>query len=416
MPPPLSPGQERWLLLTLAGVQFAHILDFMIVMPLGPVLMRAFGIGAHEFGFLVAAYAFSAALSGLLSATFVDRFERKRLLLVVFSLFGLATLACALAPSYAVLVVARGLAGAFGGLMGSLVQTMVGDAIPFSRRATATGIVSTAFSVATVLGVPLSLWLANWLDWRASFLFIAGLSLLFIAIGARILPQFRQHLAAGHGAHLLSAIFAVARDANHRRALLFSALIIFSGFTVIPYITVYAIGNVGILQDEVPFIYLVGGGATLFTARFIGRRADRHGKVLVYRLVATAAILSLLTITHVGAMPLWAWLICTTGFFVLVSGRMIPAMAIVTSAAQPALRGTFMSLNGTTQSLAMGLATTLAGFVIVVDAAGRVTGYPLVGYIAVAANLAAIAFVGRIHLRDARTGTATTPPSPGTDQ
>src|SRR5487761_2756449 len=174
----LSPQRERYLLLTLAGMQFSHILDFMIMMPLGPILMREFGIGTHEFGILVASYSFSAALSGLLAATFVDRFERKRLLLIVFALFGLATLACGLSPGYATLLVARGLAGAFGGVMGAMVQTLVGDLIPFERRATASGIISASFSLATVAGVPLSLWLANAFQWRAPFILIAATSAL----------------------------------------------------------------------------------------------------------------------------------------------------------------------------------------------------------------------------------------------
>jgi predicted MFS family arabinose efflux permease len=178
--------------------------------------------------------------------------------------------------------------------------------------------------------------------------------------------------------------------------LLFSALIIFSGFTVIPYITVYAVNNVGIALQDIPFVYLLGGAATFISARLIGHWADKHGKVEVYRRVALLAMLPLLVVTHVGMLPLGIWLICSTTFFVLVSGRMIPAMAIIASAAQPKLRGTFMSLNGTMQSLAMGLATTLAGFLITLDASGRIVGYPLVGYVAVAANVLAIWFVSRI--------------------
>ncbi|MDP1636011.1 MAG: MFS transporter, partial [Gallionellaceae bacterium] len=184
------------------------------------------------------------------------------------------------------------------------------------------------------------------------------------------------------------------------RALLFSSLIIFSGFTVIPYITVYAVGNVGIAQLDIPLIYLAGGAATLFTARLIGHLADKHGKVEVYRIVAITATVPLLVVTHIGAAPLWVWLVCTTIFFIFVSGRFIPAMAIVTSAAHPHLRGTFMSLNATTQSLAMGLATTLAGFVITQDSAGNIVGYQSVGYIAVAANVLAIWFVSRIVMHD----------------
>ena len=428
MHPPLTPQREKYLLLTLAGIQFSHVLDFMIMMPLGPILMNAFGIHTHEFGLLVASYSFSAALSGLFAATFVDRFERKRLLLGMFALFGLATLACGLAPGYATLLVARGLAGAFGGIMGALVQTMVGDVIPFARRARASGVISTAFSMSTVAGVPLSLWLAEYFQWRAPFVFIAVLVVLFILIGARVLPELRQHIApaspfdtsGGSGqastspsvpseaeraglvkrAHPFVAMFAVLRDTNHLRALLLSALVIFSGFTVIPYITIYAVYNVGIAQQDIPYVYLFGGAATLVTAQFIGHWADLRGKVKIYRLVATAALLPLLVVTQIGAVPLWLWLICTTLFFVLVSGRMIPAMAIITSAAQPRLRGTFMSLNGTTQAFAMGLATTLAGFIITQDAGGKIVDYATVGYVAVAANALAIWLAARIVMHD----------------
>ncbi len=400
MPISLSPSRERFFLLTLAGIQFSHILDFMIMMPLGPILMKDFGIGTHEFGLLVASYSFSAAISGLLAATFVDLFERKRLLLIGFVLFGLSTLACGLANNYTSLMVARGLAGIFGGIMGALVQTMIGDAIPYVRRARASGMVSIAFSIATVAGVPLSLWLANHFSWRTPFFMIAGLSLVFVFVGFRILPELRQHLEEKKRAHLFSDIFSVLADPNHLRALLFSALLIFSGFTVIPYITVYAVGNVGISQLDLPIIYLFGGSATFISARFMGHWADKYGKANVYRWAASAAMIPLLILTNIGAVPLWVWVMCTTCFFVLISGRMIPGMALITSAAQPNLRGTFMSLNGTVQSVAMGLATTLAGFLITVDASGKMQGYPLVGLVAITANLAAIWFVAKLVVHD----------------
>jgi len=396
----LTPQRERFLLLTLAGIQFCHILDFMIMMPLGPVLIEALSINTHQFGLLVASYSFSAALSGLFAATFVDRFERKGLLLSMFALFGLATLACGLAPGYATLLIARGLAGAFGGVMGAMVQTVIGDVIPFARRAKAGGIVSTAFSISTVAGVPLSLWLATHYQWRAPFIMIAVLTVLFILIGMRVLPELHHHISARKRAHPFEEIFAVLRDPNHLHALLFSALIIFSGFTVIPYITIYSVGNVGITQHDIPYIYLSGGLATLITARLIGHRADLLGKVRIYRMVAIAALLPLFVVTNIGAAPLWLWLICTTAFFVLVSGRMIPAMAIITSAAQPKLRGTFMSLNGTMQSFAMGLATTLAGFVITQNSTGQIVDYEAVGYIAISCNLLAVWFVSRIVMHD----------------
>jgi len=398
---PLPVYSERSLLLTLSAVQFSHILDFMIMMPLGPLLMRELGISTHEFGLLVASYSFSAALSGLLGATFVDRFERKSLLLTMFALFGLATLACGFAPGYTTLIVARGLAGAFGGVLGALVQTIIGDVIPFERRAAASGIVSAAFSFSTVAGVPLSLWLANYFQWRAPFFFIVALVVCFMLVAWRVLPELHQHLQHNKPSHPFAALFSALRDVNHWRAMALSVLIIFSGFTVIPYITVYAVNNLAISQDDIVFIYLVGGAATLVTARLIGHWADVYGKVKMYRWVAFASMIPLLAVTQIQNASLALWLVCTTLFFVLISGRFIPAMAIITSAAQPKLRGTFMSLNSTVQSLAMGLAASLSGFIIVQQSDGKIQGYGTVGYVAIAANLLAIWYVSRIEMHDA---------------
>ncbi|MBV6407536.1 MAG: Purine efflux pump PbuE [Rhodocyclaceae bacterium] len=400
---PLDPARERILLLTLAGIQFAHILDFMIMMPLGPVLIAELGIGPHEFGLLVSSYTFTGAASGLAAAAFVDRFERKRLLLAMFTLFGLATLACGLAPGYATLMLARCAAGAFGGVLGSMVQTMVGDLIPFERRGRASGVVMSAFALSTVAGVPVSLFLANHFGWRFPFFFIAALAAALLAAGWRLLPSLRGHLDAavtseGERRHPLAAMGEVLRDANHLRALAFVALLMLSGFMVIPYITLYSVNNVGIRQEDIPLIYLAGGCATFFTSRFIGRLADRRGKVRVYRLIALCSMLPLLLQTHLPPIPLWAMVVASTVFFVFVPGRMVPAMAIVTSAVEPRLRGTFLSISGATQQLASGAAAWIGGMVIAQDAAGQIVRYGWVGFMAVGATLLAMALAGRIRV------------------
>jgi predicted MFS family arabinose efflux permease len=374
-PEPLDPARERALLITLAGIQFAHILDFMIMMPLGPILMRELGVGTHEFGLLVSSYTFSAAFTGVLAAMFVDRFERKRMLLTMFALFAVATLACGLAPGYWTLLAARGTAGAFGGVLGSMVQTMVGDLIPFERRGRASGTIMSAFSLSTVAGVPLSLYLANHFGWRFPFIFIAVLACGFLLLGWKMLPVLRGHLPGAsvsetERAHPLAAMAAVLRDANHLRALLFMALIMFSGFTVIPYITIYVTANVEIRQEDIPLIYLFGGCATFFTSRLVGRLADAHGKIRVYRWIALCSLVPLFVQTHLWPVPLWVMIFWSTVFFIFVPGRMVPAMAIVTSAVQPRLRGTFLSMNGAVQQLASGVASYLGGAMIAADASG----------------------------------------------
>lgn len=401
---PLDPVRERILLLTLAGIQFAHILDFMIMMPLGPILMGELGIDTRQFGLLVSSYTFSAAASGVLAATFVDRFERKRLLLSMFALFGVATLACGLAPGYWTLLLARCTAGAFGGVLNAMVQTMVGDLIPFERRGRASGIIMSAFSLSTVAGVPLSLFLANHYGWRFPFLFIAAMTVVLLLPGIRMLPTLRGHLDAAiigeaERAHPLAAMASVLRDANSLRALAFIALLMLSNFMVIPYITLYSVNNVEIRVEDLYLLYLAGGAANFFTSRRIGQLTDRHGKVRVYRIVGFLALAPLLIQTHLVPVPLWLMVCVSTLFFIVVPGRMVPAMAIVTSAAPPRLRGTFLSIVGATQQFSVGVASYVGGLIIYQDAGGRIMRYDIVGYIAVAVALLAIALAGRIRVQ-----------------
>lgn len=401
MPSLLTPRRELWLLLSLAGIQFTHILDFMIMMPLGPQFTALFGISDAQFGLLVSAYTLAAGASGLLASTYIDRFGRKRLLLVMYALFAGATLACGLAPTYGTLMVARIAAGLFGGVLAAMCQTIVADVIPFERRGRAMGIVMTSFSVATVAGVPLGLFMAAHLSWHAPFVGIAALCVPIGAIAAVTLPQLTAHVQAGRDASPLGGILQVLSDGNHRRAFMLSALLMFAGFTVVPYITIYMQTNVGLSVDQIPYLYLAGGVVTLFTARLFGRMTDRLGKVATFRRVALLALLPMFAVTLIGRAPLWMVMVVTTCMFTFMSGRMIPGMAILTSAADPRLRGTFMTLNASVQSAGMGLAAFIGGLIISRDAQGLVQHYWMSAVLGAIATFLAVWLAGTLRLHGA---------------
>lgn len=397
-PPTLTPRRELWLLITLAGIQFTNILDFMIMMPLGPHFTRLFAITDAQFGLLVSAYTLAGGASGLLASLYIDRFDRKRLLLGLYGMFALSTLACGLAWSYEALMLARIAAGVFGGVLSALSQTIVGDVIPFERRGRAMGIVMTSFSVSTVVGVPLGLYTAAHLGWHAPFIGIALLSVVFMHFAVVSLPALNAHLALPAPVSAWQRIRETLADRNHQRAFVFSALIMFAGFTVIPYITIYMQSNVGLHPEQIPLIYLCGGAATLFTARWFGRLTDSFGKFQTFRLLAMAVTVPMLATTLLRPAPLGLVIAVTTMFFICMSGRMIPGMAMLTSAAQPRLRGTFMTLNAAVQSAAMGLAALTGGHLISRDGAGLVENYWMAAVVGSSASLLAIVVARRLDL------------------
>lgn len=376
----VPPKSERSLLLTLAAIQFTHILDFMILMPLGSNLMRVFAIDPGQFSRLVASYGFSAAIAGLTGGFFLDRFPRKQALLVLYAGFGAATLACALAPSYGWLLGARIAAGACGGVAAAIVTAMVGDAIPPERRGRAMGTVMAAFPLASVLGVPLGLTLASWYEWHATFYLIAGTSAVVLIMAVRTLPGVPSQRST---VHPLRQMREIVTHPVHLRGFTLSAILIFAGATVIPFMAPSLVANVGLAETQLPFVYFFGGACTFFTMPWFGRLADRHDKLHVLGAVTIVAAVSVLFLTRLAPGPLWVTLAVTSLVFIGMSGRFAPAMAMITNAVDSRYRGGFMSVNSAVQQAAAGCANIVAGFIVTQGAGGTLVGYSKVGALAI---------------------------------
>jgi predicted MFS family arabinose efflux permease len=390
--------RELQMLLTLAAMQFTHVLDFMIMMPLGPQFMRIFALDPQHFAFLVSAYTFAAAASGFVSAFWVDRFGRKRALLTMYSGFIVATALCGLAPNYTLLLLARIVAGIFGGVIGALVMTIIADVVPYSRRARGTAMVSSAFSLAAVLGVPLGLWFAAQYSWRMPFLALAALSAGVFVVTWRVLPPLDGNVKDAPRRNPVAQFRAIFGVRNHLTAFAFIVALMLSVFTVVPFIAPYNVANVGIAEADLPYLYFAGGLTTLFTAQLIGYLADKYGKKRVFGIVAVISLVPILVTTHLPRIPL-AWVTASmVMFFVFVPGRFGPAIALVTGSVSPRLRGSFMSFNASIQQLGSGVATFVAGLIIGRSVDGTLTGYDWVGWISAGCTLLAILLAWRIHV------------------
>ena len=394
------PREERrreWMLLfMLAAVQFCHIMDFVIVMPLGPQLMRAFAITPAQFGLIVSAYTFSAAASGLLAAFFMDRFDRKTALLGLLAGFGVGTLACAIAPTYGFLLLARIMAGAFGGVLAAVVFAIVGDEIPPARRGFAMGIVTSGFSAASVLGLPVGLFLAARSSWHSPFFLLVGLTAVVLAVGAMTLPSMRMHMAAER-ASPLAEVTAVVREPRHLRAFALMVAMMFGGFTLTPFLSPYLVSNVGLGEVDLSYVYLFGGLTTLLAGPLSGRLADRYGHARIFVVMALLSLVPILAVSHLPRVPLWMALVVTSVMMAGFSARMVPAIALITGSVEPRRRGGFMSVNSSVQQMSAGLASMAAGQIVGGSEATGITHFGTVGWVAAACTVAAVPLALRLR-------------------
>lgn len=385
---------EKFILFTLAAIQFTHIVDVMIMMPLGDIFMRLFNIGAKEFSLLVSAYAFGAFASSLIGAMFIDRFDRKKALVFVYTGFVVGTLLCAFAPSYRFLLAIRFFTGIFGGVIGALALSIISDVFPFERRGSAMGILMGSFSVASAIGVPLGLYLADKFNWQAPFLFVGSVGSLIVALLIFQFPSMKSHLAVraqGEKAPPLLQVFStIAKDKNQVNALALGVILVLGHMVIIPFIAPYMRRNVGFSQSDLTYIYAIGGILTAFSSPFIGKLTDKFGAMRTFMTIMLISFIPVLTITNLPPVTIPIALVATSVFFVLGSGRMIPPQTMITAAVGKSGRGSFMSVKAALQQLGIGVASLIGGWVIYIDDAGALHNYGWVGALSVTIGLISI--------------------------
>jgi MFS transporter, DHA1 family, inner membrane transport protein len=396
-PQPFLTLGEAVLLLVLAAIQFTNIIDFMIVMPLGQWYSVEMNLTPGQFGNVVSSYTASAGIAALAASRFLDRFGRKAALLTMYFGFIVGTGLCAIAPNYWALLGARTVAGAFGGVAAAVVLAAVGDGFPMERRGMAMGVIMTAFSVASIVGIPAGLWIAELYGWRMPFFAVAGLGALVLIVAVVALPPLRGHM--GHASGREIRTLDLIKNPNHIRAYLLMVSLVFASFTVAPYIPTFLTANVGMHKEHLLWMYLAGGVATLITLTYFGRLADRYGKLLVFRWLALATVVSVIAVTNLPSGLSLGWVLAATTFmFIATSGRMVPATALLTASAAPAERGGFMSVNAAVQHIAAGAAAWLGGMMLQQEnPTAPLIGYPLVGIVSVTATLASMYLAGRLR-------------------
>jgi predicted MFS family arabinose efflux permease len=385
-----KPIDERKVILyLLALVNFVHIVDFMLLMPLGEFLMRSFDITPTAFSWLVASYTLSAGVSGFLGAFWLDKKDKRKVLLWTFLGFTICTLLCAWSPSFWHLLVARSATGFFGGVTTALIITMASELFPYRERGYAMGILSAAFSVAAVIGVPFGLFLATTWNWRVPFVLLSVLCMVVFILLIKKLPSFAAS-EEGKNTRNIDVIKNVLQDKNQLIALLLGFIIVLGHFMIIPFLTPFLIRNVQFSETSISLMYMIGGGLTIFTAPIIGRWTDKLGAVKMMYILMIISIIPVLLLTHMGVSSAWYVLIITSLFFIFGSGRMIPAQTLITGAVNPESRGSFMSFRSAIQQIATSLGAVFAGWLLHQHIDGTIQGFATLGIVAIGVSLLAL--------------------------
>jgi predicted MFS family arabinose efflux permease len=380
-------GYQRFVVALLAFLQFSIVLDFMIISPLGAIIMPDLDIGPQRFCEIVSAYAFSAGISGLLGAGFADRFDRKRFLLFFYCGFIIGTTLCALAPNYPVLLLARMVTGLFGGVIGSIVLAIATDLFPLRMRGRVMGVVQTAFSASQVLGIPIGLYIANLWSWHAAFLAII---LIAIPVGLIIVIFMRpvaSHLALRQAESPWTHLTGTLSVPKYLMAFTTTALLVTGGYMLLPFSSVYTVHNLGIVLTDLPTVYLVSGMFTIFAGPLIGRASDAFGNFKTFIFGCALWIVMVLVYTHLGRVPLVTVIIVNVLMFIGIFSRMIPSQALMSAIPEITKRGSFNAVNASMQQMSGGSASIIAGIVVAQDPAGDLQRFDSLGYIVVATTL-----------------------------
>jgi predicted MFS family arabinose efflux permease len=381
----------------LALTQFSVVLDFMVMSPLGDLIMKNMKITPNEFGLVVSCYAFSAGISGFFTASIADKFDRKKLLLIFYAGFILGTLLCGLATSYWLLVSARIVTGIFGGVISSISLAIVADIFEINQRGRVMGFLQMGFGMSQILGIPISLFLATTWNWQAPFYLIVGLATIIFIIGFFVLKPVVGHLELQRD-NPIKHMWQTISNRDYRIGFLATAFMSLGGYLMMPWGSSFSVNNVGISQKDLPLMFMIIGISTFTVMPIIGKLSDKFNKYSIFVGSSILMVISVVIYTHLGQVSFAVLVIVNMVMMAGIMARMIPSQALTT--AVPALkdRGAFMSINSSLQQMAGGIAALVGGAIVQQkDENSPLERFDLLGYVVIAAILINIFLTYRVY-------------------
>jgi predicted MFS family arabinose efflux permease len=377
-------GYQKFAIFALAITMFTVVLDFMVMSPLGDILMKSLNIKPAHFGLAVSAYAFSAGISGLLTAGFADRYDRKKLLLFFYTGFIAGTLLCGVANTYPLLVGARIITGLFGGVIGSISMAIVADLFDLQHRGRVMGFMQMGFGASQVLGIPIGLYLANLWGWHAPFLWVGIMAIIVAILIAIKLKPLTKHLAVQQDRSALKHLMHTLSKKDYRIGFSATALLSIGGFMMMPFGSAFAINNLHITQHQLPLLFMVAGLSTLIVMPLIGKLSDRVDKFKIFVAASVWMAAVVIIYTNLTVTPLWLVMVFNVLMMCGIMSRMVPSSALITAVPVLQDRGAFMSVNSSLQQIAGGIAAAFAGLIVVQkDKFSPLEHYNTLGYIIV---------------------------------
>ena len=388
---------QKFVILILAITMFTVVLDFMVMSPLGDILMKSLDIKPSHFGLAVSAYAFSAGISGLLTAGFADRYDRKKLLLFFYSGFIVGTMLCGIANTYPLLVGARIITGLFGGVIGSVAMAIVADLFDLQHRGRVMGYMQMGFGASQVLGIPIGLYLSNLWGWHAPFLWIGVMAIVVAMLIAFKLKPLTKHLAVQRDTSALTHLIHTVAKKDYRVGFTATALLSIGGFMMMPFGSAFAINNLGITQHQLPILFMVAGISSLIIMPLIGKLSDRVDKFKIFMFASMWMVAMVIIYTNLSVTPLLVVVILNVLMMAGIMSRMVPSSALITGIPAMADRGAFMSVNSSLQQIAGGLAAAVAGMIVVQkDKFSPLEHYNTLGYIIVGISAISVFLLSRV--------------------
>jgi predicted MFS family arabinose efflux permease len=388
---------QVFIIVLLAFTQFTVVLDFMVMSPLGDMLMKSMNLTTSQFGFAVSTYAFSAGISGFLTAGFADRFDRKKLLLFFYAGFIAGTIFCGLANTYTALITARIITGIFGGVMGSIAMAIVADLFPLEQRGRVMGFMQMGFGASQVLGIPIGLFLANSWGWQSPFVMIAGLSVIVLAVSIFKMQPINKHLLIQTDKSPLLHLWHTIENRHYRIGFLATSFLSLGGFMMMPWGSAFAVNNLGVTYHQLPILFMVAGISTLIIMPIIGKMSDRIEKFKLFTIASIWMIGVVVVYTHLFMVPFWFVMTMNVLMMMGIMSRMVPSMALVSALPEMRDRGAFMSINSSLQQIAGGFAAGIGGMVVVQHTkASPLEHYDTLGFIIIGIVLLSIFLIYRV--------------------